>query len=323
MDTLLEVEELRVSFPTARGVVHAVNGISYSVRKGEVMGIIGESGSGKSVEAYSILGLLKPPGKVEGGRITFEGRNLLTLTKRELEAFRGHEVGMIFQDPLSSLDPVFTVGRQMTEVVRRHDKGISAAEAKAQSEAMLHAVGLYGSSGRLMKRYPFELSGGQCQRVMIAMALLCRPKLLIADEPTTALDVTVQAQIMRLLKELRKQRDMAMVYITHNISIIAEICDSVSVMYGGTILEQGSVEDIFYRCAHPYTKALLEAVPRLDAPPDAPLLSIEGDPVDPIHPPGGCAFHPRCKHCKSICRIVTPPTTALAAQHSANCWILG
>jgi oligopeptide transport system ATP-binding protein len=322
MDHILEVKELRVSFPTPRGIIHAVNGISYAIRKGETMGIIGESGSGKSVGAYSILGLLKPPGRVDGGQILYKKRDTLTMVQQELESIRGREIGMIFQDPVSFMDPVFTIGKQMTEVLRRHIKGLSAVEAECRSEEMLHTVGVREADRRFLKRYPFELSGGQCQRVMIAIALLCGPKLLIADEPTTALDVTIQAQIIRLLKEMQRQRDMAMVYITHNISIVAEICDMVSIMYGGYILEQAAVDDIFYRAAHPYTMALLEAVPHMDAPRKLPMRTIVGDPVNPACLPDGCVYHPRCRYCNDICRRETPPWTVLGESHSARCWRL-
>lgn len=322
MENLLEVKELKVSFATPRGIVRAVNGIDYTVRKGEVMGIIGESGSGKSVGAYAVLGLLKPPGRVDGGQVLYKGRETLTMTLRDMETFRGREIGMVFQDPASCLDPVFTIGRQMTEVLRSRHKGISIAEAKSRSEDMLRSVGISEAGSRFMKRYPFELSGGQCQRIMIAAALLCEPKLLIADEPTTALDVTIQAQIVRLLKKIQQEKNMAMVYITHNISIIAEICDMVSVMYGGYILEQGAVDDIFYRAAHPYTRALLEAVPRINATSGDPLLSIPGNPVDPADPPTGCVFHPRCKFCRDICQSEAPPRSILGERHSASCWIL-
>ena len=323
MDNLLEVKDLFVSFHTQRGVVHAVNGISYTVRKGEVMGIIGESGSGKSVEAYTILGLLKPPGKVGGGQILLNNKDTLLMSQRELGSIRGRAIGMIFQDPVACLDPVFSIGWQMVEVLRRHNARMTAAEAKSKSEDMLRSVGIHEAGRRFMKRYPFELSGGQCQRVMIAAALLCDPQLLIADEPTTALDVTIQAQIIRLLKNIQQQKNMAMVYITHNISIAAEICDMVSVMYGGYILEQGEVDDLFYRAAHPYTQALLKAVPRMDASPDTQLPSIAGTPVDPVRLPDGCVFHPRCPYCRDRCRSKAPPWTALGGRHKASCWNLG
>ncbi|MDR0838420.1 MAG: ABC transporter ATP-binding protein [Oscillospiraceae bacterium] len=321
-DILLEIRDLDVSFPTGRGELRAVNGISYNVRRGEVMGIIGESGSGKSVEAYTILGFLKAPGKINAGTAAFEGRDLLAMSRRELETFRGREISMIFQNPMSCLDPVFTIGRQLTETLQTHFKGVSASQAREKSIEMLRSVGIRDAD-RLMKRYAFELSGGMRQRVMIAIALLCSPKLLIADEPTTALDVTTQAQILRLLKKLRRQTDMAMIYITHNFGIVAEICDRVSVMYGGYILEQGTVDDMFYRAAHPYTQALLKAVPRVDSlPPYEPLIPIEGAPVDPVNPPDGCVFHPRCAFCTEICRREAPPRTVFSAEHSASCWRL-
>lgn len=322
MDSLLEVQGLRISFTTPYGILRAVNGITYTVCQSEVMGIIGESGSGKSVGAYSILGLLKPPGRVDSGKALFAGRDTLTMTQRELEGFRGQEIGMIFQDPASYLDPSYTIGWQMIEILRRHNHGISAAEAKARSEDMLHSAGIREAGGSFLKRYPFELSGGECQRVMIASALLCEPKLLIADEPTTSLDVTIQAQVNRLLKKMQQEKNMAMVYITHNISIVAEMCDKVSVMYGGRILEQGAVDDVFYHPAHPYTKALLEAAPRIETSPEEPLPSIPGTPFDPLNPPDGCVFHPRCKYCSGICHSETPPNRILGKRHSVSCWII-
>ena len=321
LEPVLEVRDLKVSFPMLYGEVMAVNGISYTVRRGEVMGIVGESGSGKSVEAYSIMGLLKAPGRVNGGSALLEGQDLLKMSQKKMRDVRGREIGMIFQNPMSCLDPVFTIGRQMTETLLCHEKDMTSARAVEQSHEMLRSVGI-NDPKRLMNRYPFELSGGMRQRVMIAIALLCKPKLLIADEPTTALDVTIQAQIVQLLKTIQKQTGMSMVYITHNLGIIAELCDMVSVMYGGRILEYGTVHEIFYEPAHPYTKALLKSIPRIDADASEPLASIEGSPVNPAALPGGCAFHPRCAHCEDVCRNEAPPSTQLSPEHRACCWLL-
>ena len=320
-EALLEVRGLEVSFLLRRGELRAVNGISYSVGKGEIMGLVGESGSGKSVEAYALVGLLKPPAKIKAGSAVFDGREILGLPEKELEQMRGKEISMIFQNPMSYLDPVFTIEKQMVETIRAHDKKVPKAAAKARSIEMLREVGIRNPE-RTMKQYPFELSGGMRQRILIAIALLCEPKLLIADEPTTALDVTTQGQIIQILKELQRKRGMAMIYITHNFGIVAELCDRVTVMYGGYIMEQGLTDDIFYRTAHPYTKLLLKTIPRMDAQNKEPLLPIEGAPVDPLDLPTGCVFHPRCPSCMDICRKSMPPKTVLGDDHSASCWLI-
>ena len=321
-EILLDVRELDVSFRTPAGQLRAVNGISYTVREGEVMGLVGESGSGKTVGAYSILGLLKAPAEINGGSVLFKGRDILALSKKEAEMFRGKEISMIFQNPMTSLDPVFTIGNQMVETIRAHDKSVSKADARAASISMLREVSIRDPE-QLMRQYPYELSGGMLQRVMIAIALLCKPKLLIADEPTTALDVSIQATIIQILKKLQKQHNMAMLYITHNFGIVAEICDRVSVMCGGYILEQGSTDDIFYSAAHPYTKLLLRMVPRMDTPISEPLVCIEGPSADPTLLPDGCIFQSRCPSCMDVCRDKLPPETSLAPGHTACCWLLG
>ena len=317
---LLEVRDLRVSFFTPAGQIRAVNGISYTVERGGVMGIVGESGSGKSVEAYSILGLLPPTGRVVGGTITFEGRDVLSLSERELTRFRGGEVAMIFQNPMTCLNPVYTVGFQLTEALRAHDKSVSSAQARARAVEMLELVGINNPQKR-MKQYPHQLSGGQRQRVMIAMALICKPKLLIADEPTTALDVTIQAQILDLMKEIQQKTGMGILFITHNLGVVAEICDSVSVMYAGRIVEQGGVEDIFYRPGHPYTLGLLRSMPRVDAGSRERLIPIPGTPVDMLDPPPGCPFASRCESCMQVCLEKMPPDVALGEGHRAACWL--
>lgn len=317
---LLEVKDLRVSFFTPVGEVKAVGGISYDLNYGEVMGIVGESGSGKSVEAYSIMGLLQSPGKVVGGSIIFDGEDVLAKTPKEMQAFRGNSVSMIFQNPMTCLNPVYTIGDQLMEAIRCHKK-ISKAEAREKSIEMLKLVGI-NNPERRMNQYPHEFSGGMRQRVMIAMGLICDPKMLIADEPTTALDVTIQAQIIELMKDIQKKTQMAIVFITHNLGVVAEICDRVSVMYAGKIVEQGDVEDIFYRPQHPYTLGLLRSMPRVDAEQYERLIPIEGTPVDMLNPPAGCPFGPRCEHCMKICLRVEPPQIDLGDGHMSACWLL-
>ena len=317
---LLEIKDLRVSFFTPVGEVKAVGGISYDLGYGEVMGIVGESGSGKSVEAYSIMGLLQSPGKVVGGSITFDGEDVLAKTSKEMQDFRGNSVSMIFQNPMTCLNPVYTIGNQLIEAVRCHKK-VTKAEAKAKAIEMLDLVGI-NNPERRMSQYPHEFSGGMRQRVMIAMGLICDPKMLIADEPTTALDVTIQAQIIELMKDIQQKTQMAIVFITHNLGVVAEICDRVSVMYAGKIVEQGSVEDIFYRPQHPYTLGLLRSMPRVDAEEYERLIPIEGTPVDMLNPPTGCPFGPRCEHCMKICLRVEPPSIKVAEGHISACWLL-
>ncbi len=317
---LLEVKDLKVSFFTPAGEVKAVGGISYDLNYGEVMGIVGESGSGKSVEAYSIMGLLQSPGKVIGGSISFEGEDVLAKSKDEMTSFRGNKVSMIFQNPMTSLNPVYTVGNQLVEALRAHNKDISAAEAKKRAAEMLDMVGINNVEKR-MKQYPHEFSGGMRQRVMIAMGLICKPKLLIADEPTTALDVTIQAQIIELMKELQQKTQMGIIFITHNLGVVAEICDKVSVMYAGRIVEKGSVNDIFYKPSHPYTVGLLRSMPRVDAQEYERLIPIEGTPVDMLNPPDGCPFAPRCESCMQICLKKMPPYVEIGDGHSSACWL--
>lgn len=317
---LLDIRNLSVSFPTRRGEVHAVSGISYNVKRGEIVGIVGESGSGKSAAAYAVMHLLSSPGKITGGEIIFDGTDVLSLTERELEDFRGREIGMIFQDPMQCLDPVFSIGAQLSETLRAHE-AVSKKEALARSAEMLRSVGIHDPE-LMMKRYQYELSGGQQQRVMIAMALLCRPKLLIADEPTTALDVTIQDQIIQLLKSLCGKTGMAMVFITHNFGIVADICDRVCVMYGGHIMERGTVDEVFYESAHPYTTGLMRAIPKADLLSNERLIPIEGTPISAYDKPRGCVFSPRCPECMRICTVRRPPETALSETHGASCWLL-
>ena len=317
---LLEVKNLHVSFFTPAGEVKAVNGISYDVDYDEVMGIVGESGSGKSVEAYSIIGLLQSPGKVMEGSITLEGEDMLAKTPSEMVDYRGSQVAMIFQNPMTCLNPVYTIGNQLTEALRAHDKNISKEDADKRAMEMLEQVGINNVEKR-MKQYPHELSGGMRQRVMIAMGLICHPKLLIADEPTTALDVTIQAQILELMKELQKKNHMGIIFITHNLGVVAEVCDKVSVMYAGKMVEQGPVDDIFYKPGHPYTMGLLRSMPRVDAESYERLIPIEGTPVDMLNPPEGCPFAPRCEHAMKVCLQKMPPYVELGDNHRAACWL--
>ena len=302
---LLEVKDLRVSFFTPAGEVKAVSGISYDLDYDEVMGIVGESGSGKSQEAYSIMGLLQSPGKVIGGSITFEGRDVLAFSKKEMASFRGSEVAMIFQNPMTCLNPVYTVGNQLIEALRAYDKKISKADAAKRAMEMLELVGINNVAKR-MKQYPHEFSGGMRQRVMIAMGLICHPKLLIADEPTTALDVTIQAQILELMKELQKKTHMGIIFITHNLGVVAEICDKVSVMYAGKIVEEGPLEQIFEDPWHPYTKLLILSIPGIKVTRGGRLESISGTVPNPLHFPEGCRFAPRCPYAMDICHKQAP-----------------
>lgn len=317
---MLEIKDLKVSFFTHAGEVKAVGGISYELGYGEVMGIVGESGSGKSVEAYSIMGLLQSPGKVIGGEVLFEGQNVLDFDKKQMQRFRGNQVSMIFQNPMTCLNPVYTIGNQLIEAVCCHNT-LTKKAARDRSIEMLTLVGI-NNPERRMKQYPHELSGGMRQRVMIAMGLICDPKLLIADEPTTALDVTIQAQILELMKEIQLKTQMSIIFITHNLGVVADICHRVSVMYAGKIVEQGVVDDIFYNPSHPYTRGLLKSMPRVDAQGYERLIPIEGTPVDMLNPPKGCGFAPRCEHCMNICLTEEPPTVEIGEKHTACCWLL-
>ena len=318
---LLDVDNLQVSFFTPAGEVKAVNGISYTIREHEVMGIVGESGSGKSVEAYSIMGLLANPGRIIGGKVTFEGDDLLAYTDEQRREFRGNKASMIFQNPMTCLNPVYTIGDQLMEALRCHNKDISKAQARMSAIEALTQVGINNADKRV-DQYPHEFSGGMRQRAMIAMALICKPKLLIADEPTTALDVTIQAQILELMKDLQEKTGMAIIFITHNLGVVAEICDTVAVMYAGNIMEQGMVNDIFYTPAHPYTRGLLRSMPNLDDEKGKKLIPIEGTPVDLLDMPKGCAFGPRCENCMKICLSKKPPLMDVGPDgHRSACWL--
>ena len=316
---LVEVKNLEVSFFTYAGEVKAVRGLSYNLKPGEVMGIVGESGSGKSVSSYGLMGIIPEPGKVIGGRILFEGRDVTAMSEKELLKIRGKDISMIFQDPMTSLNPLFTIGNQIEESLRKHTS-LDKDQRQKRMVELLTLVGINQPEKRL-KQYPHEFSGGMRQRVMIAMALACDPKLLIADEPTTALDVTIQAQILELLKELKDKIHMGIVFITHDLGVVSDICDSISVMYAGTIVESGSSDQIFYEPRHPYTWGLLASVPKIDTDEHQRLIPIEGNPVDLINPPKGCPFAPRCKHCMKICIDQAPPQCQVGEGHMAACWL--
>ncbi len=316
---LVEVKNLEVSFFTYAGEVKAVRGISYNLKPGEVMGIVGESGSGKSVSSYGLMGIIPEPGKVIGGQILFEGRDVTAMSEKELLKIRGKDISMIFQDPMTSLNPLFTIGNQIEESLKKHTS-LDKDQRQKRMVELLTLVGINQPEKRL-KQYPHEFSGGMRQRVMIAMALACDPKLLIADEPTTALDVTIQAQILELLKELKDKIHMGIVFITHDLGVVSDICDSISVMYAGTIVESGSSDQIFYEPRHPYTWGLLASVPKIDTDEHQRLIPIEGNPVDLINPPKGCPFAPRCKHCMKICIDQAPPQCQVGEGHMAACWL--
>ena len=318
-DTLLEVKNLTVSFFTYAGEVKAVRGISYDVKKGEVMGIVGESGSGKSVSSFGLFGMIPDPGRILEGEIFFDGRDVVKMSERELLKMRGKEISMIFQDPMTSLNPVFTVGNQIDEVLRKHTS-LNKAERRQRIIELFQLVGINQPEKRI-DQYPYEFSGGMRQRVMIAMALACNPKLLIADEPTTALDVTIQAQILELMKELKQKIDMSIVFITHDLGVVSEICDHICVMYAGKIIERGTSDQIFYEPKHPYTWGLLASVPKVNADEHERLIPIEGNPVDLIHPPMGCPFAPRCKYCMRACLTKMPPESTVQEGHSVSCWL--
>lgn len=316
---LVDIQNERLSFFTPAGEVKALNDVSIHLGEGEVLGIVGESGSGKSVTAYSLMGLTAYPGKLIGGTLDFNGHRINDLTEKEFRKIRGKEVSIIFQDPMTSLNPVYTIGNQIEEVIRLHtDK--NKAEVRARAKELLELVGINEPDKRL-KQYPHELSGGMRQRVMIAIALACEPKLLIADEPTTALDVTIQAQILELMMELKEKLGMAIIMITHDLGIVASMCEKIAVMYAGHIVEYGTTDDIFYNPKHEYTKGLLRSIPRMDAKEHERLVPIEGTPVDMLNPPKGCPFAPRCSNCMKICLREMAPVMMFGDVHYTQCWM--
>lgn len=316
---MLSVRNLSASFHTRAGIVRAVRNVSFDVAPGETLGIVGESGSGKSVTCYSMMGLIPmPPGHIESGSAMLDGTDLLRCPEKELRAIRGKRISMIFQDPMTSLDPLFTVEYQLNESLKKHTN-LDAVARKARMIELLTLVGI-NQPERRIKQYPYEFSGGMRQRVMIAMALSCDPELLIADEPTTALDVTIQAQIVELLKELKDKLGMAIIFITHDLGVVSEICDKIIVMYAGKVVEEGMSRQIFYERCHPYTEGLLASVPKLDSDVSEKLKPIKGNPPDMSAVKPGCAFAPRCSCAMKICVREEPPECELDETHKASCW---
>ena len=320
MDPLLIVNNLVTQFIIPEGTVYAVNGISFHINPGETLAVVGESGCGKSVSMLSVMGLIPtPPGKIVHGEAIYGERNLFTLNEEEMEKIRGKEIAMVFQDPMTSLNPVLTIGRQITEALTCH-LGMTSNEAKDKAINLLEMVGIPEARNRL-DDYPHQFSGGMRQRVMIAMALSCNPNLLIADEPTTALDVTIQAQIVELVIQLKQQRNMAVIWITHDLGVVAGIADRVNVMYAGFIVEEANVDDLYENPHHPYTQGLLGSLPRVDRRRDRKLISIPGSPPSLLVKPKGCPFRPRCQYAREICQIETPQLRNISQNHRVACWI--
>jgi oligopeptide transport system ATP-binding protein len=315
---ILDVQDLHTSFSTDNGEVRAVNGVSFSLEPGKTLGIVGESGSGKSVTAYSIMQILSDNGSITGGQVLYKGEDITKWTTKQMAGFRGKCCSIIFQDPMTSLNPVFTIGSQLEEAVLLHTDR-NRAQAKERAIEMLTLVGVNEPEKRV-KQYPHELSGGMRQRVMIAMALACEPDILIADEPTTALDVTIQAQILELMQELQQKLGMAIIMVTHDLGVIASMCDEIIVMYGGRVCERGTADDIFYRPAHEYTKGLLRSIPTLDNNGHR-LQPIGGTPINLLNMPAGCAFCPRCDSAMKICLTDVPEELRVSDTHLASCWM--
>ena len=317
-EPLLTVEDLHVRFGTERGLVHAVNGISFDIAAGETLGIVGESGCGKSVTSLALLGILARAGRVTSGRATFDGRDLLGMTDEQLRHIRGRQIAMIFQDPMTSLNPVLTIGRQIAEALETHF-GMKRKAAQQRAAELLDRVGIPAANKRV-RDYPHQFSGGMRQRAMIAMALACRPKLMIADEPTTALDVTIQAQILDLLRELVAEENAALILITHDLGVVAGMCERINVMYAGLFMETGSAAQLFAEPRHPYTVGLLQSIPRLDAARGERLHPIEGIPRDMLSPPQACPFQPRCRYEVELSRTEVPPLEEIGPGHKVACF---
>ena len=318
-ENVLEVKDLHTSFFTESGEVQAVNGVSFNLGRGKILGVVGESGSGKSVTAYSIMQILASTGKVVKGEILFNGENILNYNKKQMDEFRGEKCSIIFQDPMTSLNPTFTVGWQLREALRLHTQYKTRSAANRRAIELLEMVGVNEPESRI-KQYPFELSGGMRQRVMIAMALACEPDILIADEPTTALDVTIQAQILELMKDLQKKLGMAIILVTHDLGVIASMCDEIIVMYGGRVCERGTADDIFYHPCHEYTKGLLRSIPNVDNMKEK-LVPIGGSPINMLAMPKGCAFCPRCENALKVCLDQEPEELQMPDGHYAACWL--
>lgn len=317
---LLQVKNLCTSFDGSSGEVRAVNGISFNLDRGKVLGIVGESGSGKSVTAYSIMRILTHPGRIKSGQILFNGEDIVQYSREQMRSFRGKRVSIIFQDPMTSLNPVYTIGNQLREAILLHTDR-NHAQANERALEMLQLVGVNEPEKRL-KQYPHELSGGMRQRVMIAAAIACKPRLIIADEPTTALDVTIQAQVLELLNSLKREENTSVIMITHDLGVIASMCSRIMVMYGGIICEQGTVREIFYNPKHPYTWGLLRSIPKITERRDEKLIPINGTPPDMISPPKGCPFAPRCPYAMPVCRQYLAPETVLGETHRCACHLL-
>ena len=314
---ILQVKNLHTSFYTDAGEVRAVNGISYNLDAGKVLGIVGESGSGKSVSAYSVMRILTDTGRVTQGEVLFKGENILNYSEQEMQKFRGSRISIIFQDPMTCLNPTFSIGSQLREAIRIHSDR-TREQIQARALEMLQLVGVNEPEKRL-KQYPYELSGGMRQRVMIAMALACEPDILIADEPTTALDVTIQAQILELMQSLQKKMGMAIIMITHDLGVIADMCDEIIVMYGGKVCERGTADEIFYNPRHEYTKGLIRSIPRITEKHEK-LVPIQGAPVDLLNLPRGCAFAARCDRAMKVCLDRQPEEVRVNEFHIAACW---
>ena len=321
MEPVLQVKDLKTSFLTSSGEVQAVRGVSFSVNKGESVGIVGESGSGKSVTSLSVMQLLTGTGKIVGGSVKLNGRELVGIGTKEMRSIRGKEVAMIFQDPMTSLNPLLPVGEQVSEMLWAHEKDLSKADREARVAELFRMVRIPEAEKRL-KSYPHEFSGGMRQRVMIAMALACKPDLLIADEPTTALDVSIQDQILKLMRSIQREIGMSIMFITHDLGVVAELCNRVIVMYGGLIMEQADILDLFEHPCHPYTMGLLASIPDINQDKQKRLQPIMGSPPDMIHPPKGCPFSPRCPYACRVCLEELPPIYTAGEGHLSRCWLL-
>lgn len=319
-DSIVQIEHLNIQYQTEYGLVRAVNDISFSVPEGEITGLVGESGSGKSMTALSLMGLLPRGRKKVDGRILYRGRNVLELDRTSMRRLRNKEIGMIFQDPMSALNPMMTIGNQILECLNEHEKQLSGSERKQRVVELLKLLKLPGAED-CFRTYPHELSGGMRQRVMTAIAIVCNPRLLIADEPTTALDVTIQSQLLKLLIELNEKRGMAILLVSHDLAVIANTCHRIVILYGGRIMETGTAEEIFYGAVHPYTKGLLQSVPSLEG--NKRLVPVDGTPIDGLHiRENTCPFFERCRHAMCICARQCPPKTELSESHEVSCWLL-
>lgn len=321
MEHILKIDNVHTSFYTSNGEVTAVRGVSFNLEKGEILGVVGESGSGKSVTSMSILRLLAASAKIKKGQVLFKNKDLLKLSKKEMRTVRGNEISMIFQDPMSSLNPLMPVGKQVAEMMKIHSPKMSKGELKDEVVKLFEMVKIPEASTRF-KAYPHEFSGGMRQRVMIAIAIACKPDILIADEPTTALDVTIQDQILKSLRKLKEQMGMSIIFITHDLGVVAELCSRVIVMYGGMIMEESLIDDIYENPMHPYTMGLLNSIPSINQDRHTKLDPIPGSPPDMLNPPSGCPFSPRCAYAKNICGRELPPMEAISDNHKSRCWLL-